>query len=193
MKDDSYFVKKAKDGDGEAYGELVRRYEKFVYNTAYGITLNSFDAFDASQNAFIKGWRAINSFKEESSFSTWLYRIVANCAKDIIYEKQKRKFDLPTEEAHRLTDGETPEDTYIRNEEREFLKTALLSLDDDAREIIVMRELSGLSYAEISQTLSIEIGTVKSRLNRARRKLREKIMEQKGNALCQNEEKGGVK
>lgn len=193
MKEDSFFVKKAKEGDGEAYGELVRRYEKFVYNTAYGITLNSFDAFDASQNAFIKGWRAINTFKEESSFSTWLYRIVSNCAKDIVFERQKRKADLPAEEVAGLSGGITPEDEYIKNEEGELLKKAILSLDSDSREIIVMRELSELSYAEIAEALEIEIGTVKSRLNRARTKLREKILEQKGKTVCQKEEKGGVR
>lgn len=179
-------LEKAREGDGEAFGELVRLYEKFVYNTAYGFLLNADDAFDASQNAFLKAWRAIKGFKGESSFSTWLYRITANCAKDALYERNKKSVALSstddegTEADIPVTD--TPESQYIKKEEGEELRRAIEMLDGDSREIIVLRELSGLSYNEIANTLEVELGTVKSRLNRARARLREILLEQKDKA-----------
>ena len=89
LENEALLIKKSQAGDGEAFGELVRHYEKFVYYTAYGFLTNPDDAFDVSQEAFIKAWRSIEGFREKSLFSTWLYRITVNTAKDAL-EKRSR-------------------------------------------------------------------------------------------------------
>lgn len=178
---EKFLVAKAKNGDGEAFGELVRFYEKFVYNTAYGFLFSPHDAFDVSQEAFIKAWRSINSFKGDSAFSTWLYRITVNTAKDALFAKARRKELSSTDSEGEIIDTpapDTPETEYIRKERREELMRAIDTLDEDAREIIILRELDGLSYEEIAELLKIELGTVKSRLSRARARLSQKLLEQ---------------
>ncbi|MBQ7897353.1 MAG: sigma-70 family RNA polymerase sigma factor [Clostridia bacterium] len=185
MDKEKVYLEKARCGDGEAFGELVRFYESFVYNTAYGFMLNPDDAFDVAQDAFLKAWRGIKDFKGSSAFSTWLYRITVNTAKDALALKKKRGAELSStlEEGEILDtpDLNTPETAFIEKESREELKRAIDSLDDSMREIIILRELNEMSYEEISEALDTELGTVKSRLSRAREKLREKILEQKEN------------
>lgn len=180
-ENEKLLVARAKKGDGEAFGELVRFYEKFVYNTAYAFLFSADDAFDVSQDAFIKAWRGINNFKGDSAFSTWLYRIVVNTAKDAISRRGKRRELSSTDSEGEIIDApapDTPEAEYIKKESREELFQAIDTLDEDAREIIILRELDGLSYEEIATLLGLELGTVKSRLSRARAKLSEKLMEQ---------------
>ncbi len=181
IRNEKFLVAKAKKGDGEAFGELVRFYEKFVYNTAYGFLFSADDAFDVAQDAFIKAWRSIEGFKGDSAFSTWLYRITVNTAKDAIAARARRRELSSTDDEGTVIDApspDTPETEYIKKERREELYRAIDSLDPDAREIIVLRELDGLSYEEIAELLKIEMGTVKSRLSRARNKLSEKLVEQ---------------
>lgn len=181
MDNEKLLIAKAQDGDGEAFGELVRFYERFVYNTAYGFLLSPEDAFDIAQDAFIKAWRSVKSFKGESAFSTWLYRITVNTAKDAISAKARRRelFSVDTAgNALSIPTDDTPEREYIRKEESEALRLAIDELDNASREIIVLRELDGLTYEQIALTLGLEMGTVKSRLSRAREKLVRKLGEQ---------------
>lgn len=181
MENEKLLVERAKKGDGEAFGELVRFYEKFVYNTAYGFLFLRDDAFDASQEAFIKAWRGIKSFKGDASFSTWLYRITVNTAKDAVSARVKRRELSSTDAEGDIIDTpihETPETAYLEKERRETLSHAIDTLPEDFREIIILRELDGLSYEEIATLLELELGTVKSRLSRARAKLSEKLVEQ---------------
>lgn len=183
MDKENVYLEKARLGDGEAFGELVRFYESFVYNTAYGFMLNPDDAFDVAQDAFLKAWRGIKDFKGTSAFSTWLYRITVNTAKDALTLKNKRGAELSSTleegEVMDTPDTETPEKALVEKERREELKKAIDSLDVSMREIVILRELNGLSYEEISMILDVELGTVKSRLSRAREKLREILLEQK--------------
>lgn len=183
MDKENVYLEKARLGDGEAFGELVRFYESFVYNTAYGFMLNPDDAFDVAQDAFLKAWRGIKDFKGNSAFSTWLYRITVNTAKDALTLKNKRGAELSSTleegEVMDTPDTETPEKALVEKERREELKKAIDSLDVSMREIVILRELNGLSYEEISMILDVELGTVKSRLSRAREKLREILLEQK--------------
>lgn len=171
------YIAEALKGNAAAFGELVRYYEKFVFNVAYSFMSNYDDSFDVAQESFIKAWEKLSTFKGDSAFSTWLYRITANTAKD---DLAKRNRDMNREEADENTasNQKTPEEEAIERENASELAEALSSLDDSMREIIVLRELDGLSYAEISKTLGIEEGTVKSRLSRAREKLREILREQ---------------
>lgn len=173
---DSELVALSKKGNTLAFGELVKKYEKFVYNTAYTFLLNREDAFDISQNSFIKAWRNISSFEEKSSFSTWLYRITVNSAKDYLISKNKNSTLEIDEEVSDLT---SPESEYIKKESLSNIEMAINSLDEDLKEVVLLREIEELSYNEISEVLEIELGTVKSRLSRARAKLREILLEQK--------------
>lgn len=185
-------IAKAKDGDDTAFEQLVRSYEKKVYATAYRYMGSEQDALDVSQDVFIRVFRFIKSFNEESSFSTWIYRITVNVCKDYIKKRQQRS-ELPLE----VVMGEDEDDIFVneisdstydpaevfeRAELSREIRKGIEELPDNYREIIIMRDLSDLSYEEIADALSIEIGTVKSRLARAREKLRKKLL-QNGNKL----------
>ncbi len=170
-------IKEALKGNASSFGDLVRHYEKFVFNIAFSFMANYDDAFDVSQDAFIKAWRKLSLFKGDSAFSTWLYRITANTAKDALAQRNRRWSEDEVNE-HIPSNRETPEENAIRQENAKELKKALDSLDSDMREIVILREIEGLSYSEISDMLELEMGTVKSRLSRAREKLREILREQ---------------
>ena len=182
LENEALLIKKSQAGDGEAFGELVRHYEKFVYNTAYGFLTNPDDAFDVSQEAFIKAWRSIEGFREKSLFSTWLYRITVNTAKDALEKRSRLRLEMSSTdeegETLDLPDVSTPESDFIKKETSEELYRAINSLDDTAREFIILRDVNSLTYEEISALTETEIGTVKSRINRAREKLKEKLREQ---------------
>jgi RNA polymerase sigma-70 factor (ECF subfamily) len=145
---------------------------------------NEEDAKDMAQEALLRVFRSIKDFKGQSSFSTWLYRIVTNVCLD---ELRRRKNDkhisidstVQTEngEMHMelCSDKETPETVYERVEQRELIKKAIQELNDEYRSVIVLRDIQGFSYDEISTMLECSLGTVKSRINRARSMLREKL------------------
>ena len=185
-------VERAKAGDDDAFSELVGRYERFVYNTAVRVlsaASQSADlADDIAQEAFLKAWRRLEAFRGDCTFSTWLYRITVNCAKDGIRAASRRpavslsalgagkgeddgedgeEWDVP------VTSGDTvPEDAAERRELILAVRRAVESLPDEQRQVVVLRDLHGLSYQEISDKLGLELGTVKSRINRGRQNLK---------------------
>ncbi|MCL2518048.1 MAG: sigma-70 family RNA polymerase sigma factor [Oscillospiraceae bacterium] len=178
-------VKRAGSGDNDAFEKLVLKYENFIYNLICQMTGNDQDAYDISQEVFIKVYRAIKNFRFDCKFSTWLYKITANAVKDYFREKQKhRTVSLSdwTEEdesesgfaANKPPEiieediNSRPEEAYERGEIREAVRDAILHLSEDHKVIITLRDMEGYSYDDISDMLGIEIGTVKSRLNRAR-------------------------
>lgn len=167
-------VKRAKKGDVLAFSELVKRYERYVINLVYRTLGRSEDAEDIAQEAFVKAFLNIKKFKEESKFSTWLSRIVVNLCMDKTREKSNREENL--EEGVWLTIPQSsyygPEETLERMEIQERIRDAVTSLPEDLRMVFVLREFEGLSYQEISEMLDIPIGTVESRLYRARMKLK---------------------
>lgn len=170
-------IKESLSGNAESFGDLVRHYERFVFNIAFSYMTNYDDAFDVAQDSFVKAWQRLSSFKGVSAFSTWLYRITVNTAKDALSERNRREKDSEIDE--RIpSELETPEEKMLREESARQLKKALDTLDPDMREILVLREFEEMSYAEISRCLNIEEGTVKSRLSRARERLREILREQ---------------
>lgn len=179
--DDNLLIKKVKSGDKEAFYNIVKKYEKKAYNISYRLLRNPEDAKDVSQESFIKVYKSIGSFKEESSFSTWFYTIVNNTAKDYIRKKYKiREISIYKESKNEedyvieIEDTEnSPEKILDNTFIRDNISEAIKKLSFEHRQVIVYREIQELSYDEISEILNCSIGTVKSRLNRARKNLRD--------------------
>ncbi len=170
----------AQRGDDQAFELLVREHQKNVYNLAFKLTGSEEDALDASQDAFLRAFQNLKSFRFESRVSVWLYRLTYNASMDIIKKSRRgRIVPLPTdEEGSELDipdDAPPPEEAVQRREELESVRRAVLELDPDKRRIILMREYQNMSYTAIAQALGVEEGTVKSRLARARMALAEKL------------------
>lgn len=167
------------DGDVNAFETLVKEYEKNVYNLALRMTGNSEDAADMSQEAFIKAYNSLSSFRGDSKFSVWLYRIVSNVCLDYLRSRtRKPTVSLSTEnddgeevELDIADESQSPELLLDRSLTRDAVRRGLAALPPDHREILLLREIQGLSYEEIAAALGLEAGTVKSRIFRARKKL----------------------
>ena len=167
------------DGDVNAFEVLVKEYEKNVYNLALRMTGNSEDAADMSQEAFIKAYNSLSSFRGDSKFSVWLYRIVSNVCLDYLRSRtRKPTVSLSTEnddgeevELDIADESQSPELLLDRSLTRDAVRRGLAALPPDHREILLLREIQGLSYEEIAAALGLEAGTVKSRIFRARKKL----------------------
>ncbi len=168
----------SKEGNHEAFEELIKLYEKQIYNIAYRIAMNSHDAMDISQDSLIKIYNNIKYFEERSRFSTWIFRIVTNSAIDFVKKHRKIKF-VPIEE--NTQSFETVDEMFEKNESIRKIYNALEKLDVNQRAIIVLKDIYGFSYDEISKILVINQGTVKSRLNRARKALKNKISKEEQN------------
>ena len=165
-------IQKAARGDELAFEKLVKEHQNLVYNAALRMCGNREDALDISQEAFIKAWRALGKFRYESSFSTWIYRITVNTAKDYLKKENSEVQTIELSEIGDLSAGESPDEVTINNDRVYMLKNAMDKLSLEHREIIILKDIEGFSYDEISEILHIEAGTVKSRINRARSALR---------------------
>jgi RNA polymerase sigma-70 factor (ECF subfamily) len=182
-------VKRAQDGDLVAYRSIIDSYHKRIFSIAYGILGNREDAEDVQQETCIKLYRNINSFRGQSSFYTWLYRIVVNLCLDLGRKKKRRK-DLNSESissnnretkfseesfSDSLTSGSVtgPEEAFERHEIQRDVDAALNELSEQHRAVIMLREVDGLSYEEISSVVGCTKGTVMSRLHHARKKLQQ--------------------
>lgn len=167
-------VERAQKGDVSAFSELVKRYERYVLNLVYRTLGRAEDAEDIAQETFVKAYLNIRKFKGESKFSTWLSKIAINLCMDKVRERSNREENL--EEGVWLTIPQSsyysPEETVERLEIQDKIKNAVSSLPEDLRMVFILREFEDLSYQEISEMLNIPIGTVESRLHRARMKLR---------------------
>lgn len=172
-------VRKVLGGDANAFETLVLEYEKNVYNIALRMTGNSEDAADMTQEAFIKAYNSLQSFRGDSKFSVWLYRIVSNVCLDFLRSKNRRPTvslsveDDDGEDAQLdvADESQSPELLLDRKLTRDSVCRGLDSLPPDYRQILLLREIQGLSYDEIAQALGLEVGTVKSRIFRARKRL----------------------
>ncbi len=181
-------VARAKNGDQDAFEQLVRDNEKRIYNLTLRMVGDPEDALDLSQEAFLNAWKGLASFKGDSAFSTWLYRLASNACLDFLRSKKRRQdttgspLSLDDEDAPPPPSDDTSRpDLQLERKERTLaLHRALDALPPHHRQVLVMRELSGLSYQEISQALDLDLGTVKSRLTRARIALK-KILSEDGN------------
>ncbi|HAH86582.1 MAG TPA: RNA polymerase subunit sigma-24 [Armatimonadetes bacterium] len=180
--DENIVIERCKKGDLSAFDELVRRYEKPVYNFAYRMAGNYDDASDIASEALIKVFNAIGSFRGEASFTTWLYRIVTNVYLD--HRKRRRgRGDVSLDEYLELDEGSvprqvvdtapTPSEEFEIRARNDVLMRAVGELPEYQRMMVLLFHGQGLSYEEIAEIMSLPIGTVKSRLNRARLALRE--------------------
>jgi RNA polymerase sigma-70 factor (ECF subfamily) len=172
LMDDRDLVKRLKDGDLTAFAELVRRYEDRIYNLCRYLVRDPGDAQDAAQEVFLKAFRRFKDFRPDASLYTWLYRIAVNTCID--YRRRSRREasredvlsdDLPSAEPF-------PDQIYESKEIAEAIQAALPKLREKLRAPIVLREIEGLTYEEIADVLHISVGTVKSRISRARDGLR---------------------
>ena len=178
-------VQRVLNGDANAFEDIVREYERNVYNIALRMSGDREDALDISQESFLKAYHSLANFRGESKFSVWLYRIVSNTCLDFLRERKRRAEVSLVREADEGDEEETPvpdeslspETLLDRKLTREAVRRALLSLPEDQRKILLLREIQGFSYEEIGRILSLESGTVKSRIFRARRKLCEFLAE----------------
>ncbi|BAF60315.1 DNA-directed RNA polymerase specialized sigma subunit, sigma24 homolog [Pelotomaculum thermopropionicum SI] len=181
---DEILVERSQNGDLEAFEMLVRRYENKVYTVAYRFLGNHADASDLAQEAFLRLYQALPRFRGESSFMTWLYRITANACRDELRRRQRNSTvsldgenGLEHIQNYSLFSGyiPSPEDTVEKKELNELVQMCLNSISGEHRLILVMREIQGMTYDEISAVMNCSLGTVKSRLSRARRAFREKF------------------
>lgn len=178
-------IREVLDGNANAFEDIVREYEKNIYNIALRMCGDREDALDISQESFLKAYHSLHSFRGDSKFSVWLYRIVSNTCLDFLRER-KRRAEVPlaredddgeAEQADIRDESLSPETLLEQKLTREALRRGLASLPEDQRRILLLREIQGFSYDEIGQILSLESGTVKSRIFRARRKLCEFLIE----------------
>lgn len=180
---DQELIERSKSGDYIAFEELVRRYENKVYTVAYRFMGNHADACDLAQEAFIKLYQALPSFRGDSSFMTWVYHITANVCRDELRRRQKKQtLSLDDDQQENLpmilnvvSDLPGPEEAIMRQELQAQVQQCLNLLSEEYRLILIMREMQDLSYDEIAATLDCSLGTVKSRLSRARAAFKEKM------------------
>ncbi len=175
-------VRAAAKGRTDAFEELVRLHEKKVYALTLRMCGNHEDARDAAQEAFLSAWRGLPSFRGEAGFSTWLYRLASNAAIDQLRRNRRQREEASLDAGEMDTPDQSPgpQEAAEGSELQRAVADGLASLSEDHRRILLLREYQALSYDEIAQTLDMDLGTVKSRISRARRALR-KILLESGN------------
>jgi len=175
-ENDQQLVQRVQKGDRSAFDLLVLKYQHRVLKLVGRFVSNPTEAEDVAQDAFLKAYRALPSFRGESAFYTWLYRIAINTAKNSLVATRRRPvdFDLDLQDPEqfdrhaRLKEVDTPERVLLTDEIREVVQGAMEQLPEDLRTAIVLRELDGLSYEEIAEAMDCPVGTVRSRIFRAR-------------------------
>ncbi len=181
--DEASLVNCCREGDLAAYDQLMKQYEKKVYSLCFRMAGNHDDAADLAQEAFLKAFRALPSFKGQSSFSTWLYRIVTNTCLDEKRRLAKKPPVISLDKRLEMDDGELaltlpgnspdPLKATLDGELQREIQALLDKLTAEQRIVIIMRDIEGYSYEEMAITLQLSMGTLKSRINRARSKLRD--------------------
>jgi len=173
--DDSGLIERSREGDLDAFNQLVERYQRAVYSLALRMLGDRESAEDASQDAFVSAWRSIGRFKG-GSFKAWLLSITANACRDQL-RKRKRNPTTPLEELliepQAGPSQESPEDYALRRELGKQIREGLASLPEEQRLAVVLFDMEGLTYEEMSQVMRCSIGTVRSRLSRGRLRLRD--------------------
>ena len=182
--DDSFLIARSRNGDRSAFDQLIRRYERRIYNLAYRLCGNPDDAADVAADAFVRVYNSLASFRGDASFLTWIYRITTNIYLDARKRKRARP-QVSLDELIELDDSAVsrqyedpapaPQAVAEAKERAQVLQQAIGKLPDYQRLMVVMYHVQGKSYEEIAEAAGLPIGTVKSRLNRARLALRDKL------------------
>lgn len=188
--DERTVIRRVLEGDDQAFQQLVMAYEKQVFNLCLRMCGNREDAKDLAQEAFIKAWRGLRFYQFEAAFSTWLYRLTSNVCIDYLRrEKRRPTVSLTPEdenqehpEAEIADPAPLPEEQVLHREREELVAWAMNQLDEEFRQVLTLRVIENLTYEEIGQIMELKEGTVKSRLARARLKLK-KILRESGNNL----------
>lgn len=174
--DERELIARLQKRDEAAFEELIRQYEKKVYTLCFRMCGNSEDAEEAAQDAFLALWRGIDRFRQESSLSTWIYRLATNACIDTLRRRKKQSGSVSLDDEELFVDAvdtsPQPQETVEHRETQKLLQEGLSALPEEYRKVIILREIEGLSYTEIAESASIELGTVKSRISRGRSLLR---------------------
>jgi RNA polymerase sigma-70 factor (ECF subfamily) len=196
---DLSLVRRVQRGDKGAFDALVLKYQHKLVKLVMRYVRNPAEAEDIAQEAFIKAYRALPQFRGESAFYTWLYRIAINTAKNAVVSRDRSPIDYDLDRTNaedsyevqsRMKDSETPEGLVLTDEIRSIVNAAIESLPEDLRTAIVLRELEGLSYEEIAATMDCPVGTVRSRIFRAREAIDRRLREVFEGGLGRAEELG---
>ena len=169
-------ISRARGGDRDAFGELVEQYRDNVYRLAYRMCGNAYDADEAAQEAFVAAWRALPNFRGDAKFSTWLYRLTTNAAIDVMRREKRHQTVGDGEMIEVADDADSPQETVERTEQQEAVQKALATLSEEYREVLLLRYMEELDYAEIAEVLQLPSGTVKSRINRAKAALKAALL-----------------
>jgi RNA polymerase sigma-70 factor (ECF subfamily) len=180
---DLALIKRVQQGDRSAFDLLVVKYQHKILKLIMRYVRDPSEAMDVAQEAFLKAYRAAPSFRGDSAFYTWLYRIAINTAKNHLVAAGRRPshYDLDLQDPEqyeafsKLRDLDTPEGLALTDEIREAVNGAIADLPDDLRTAILLREIDGMSYEEIAQTMECPVGTVRSRIFRAREAIDKRI------------------
>ncbi|MCE7901410.1 MAG: RNA polymerase sigma factor RpoE [Gammaproteobacteria bacterium PRO9] len=173
---DQQLVERAKRGDRHAFDLLVLKYQQKIVNLVMRYVRDPTEALDVSQEAFVKAYRALPGFRGDSAFYTWLYRIAINTSKNYLATLQRKpvEFELDAQNPElsernlRLRDDETPEGIAMQEQLRQIVERSIAGLPEELRTAILLREIEGMSYEEIAAAMDCPVGTVRSRIFRAR-------------------------
>lgn len=178
--DDAQLIRHTLEGDTAAFGQLVNKYQDRLFNTLVHVTSCREEAEDVAQEAFVQAFVKLETFQGNSAFYTWLYRIAFNTA---ISKRRRKRVEVSVEQTREvsgsepLDEGDAPSDRLEREEQASQVHAALSELSEEHRSILVLREMEGCCYETIAEILDLPIGTVRSRLHRARSQLREQLKE----------------
>jgi len=178
VKDDARLIDEVLAGDSAAFGQLVLKYQDRLFNTVMHVVRCREEAEDVVQDAFVQAFVKLETFQRASAFYTWLYRIAFNVA---VSRRRRRRPEVSVEQTRELTGAEpmdddaAPEDRLEQEEAVDQVHTALAELSEEHRAILVLREMEGFCYERIAEVLELPVGTVRSRLHRARLQLREQL------------------
>ena len=176
-------VKRVKAGDYHAFDLLVLKYQSRLISTAFKLVKDQQIAEDLVQDSFIKSFRSIGSFREDSTFYTWIYRITVNTSKNYLVSKKRKdellQTDISKEENHVIEpiDKDTPEDFFYANQLHKIIIESLNRLGEDTKTALTLREFDGLSYEQIAEVVNCPVGTVRSRIFRGREVIDDAIKE----------------
>lgn len=191
------WIASARNGDEAAFGQLVQKYQKRVYTLTVRMCPTPELAEEAAQEAFLSAWQGLPFFRGDAAFSTWLYRLASNACVDLLRKERRHQgtsLDDDTVGAEIPDTKPTPEEAAETKELRAQIEAGLRQLSPEHRAVLILREIQQLNYEEIADALSLDLGTVKSRISRGRRQLRDFLKEQ-GNfsaAAASKKKKGGL-